>query len=218
MPQDNRTDDESRQAVDARLNTDAREGLTGTTPASIYKPAPDPEQITQAPDGRSMDQQPAWRNDFPIDGPQDQYVARRDFMKFMVLTSLAFTAGQATLGVKSLMNRPPAQAGEKLIGSLREVPVGGVLMFNYPEEKDACILIRTSESELLAYSQKCTHLSCAVIPKPSEGIIHCPCHEGYFDLKTGRPLAGPPPRPLPRIVLSLRGDQIYATGIERGTV
>ena len=37
---------------------------------------------------------PKWRRDFPIDSPQDQYVARRDFMKFMVLTSLAFAVGQ----------------------------------------------------------------------------------------------------------------------------
>jgi Rieske Fe-S protein len=50
------------------------------------------------------------------------------------------------------------------------------------------------------------------------GTIHCPCHEGYFDLKTGRVLAGPPPRPLPRIVLDVRGNEIYATGIERRTV
>src|SRR5579875_3286117 len=30
---------------------------------------------------------PAWRQDFPIDWPQDHYVARRDFTKFLVLTA-----------------------------------------------------------------------------------------------------------------------------------
>ena len=65
---------------------DARERL---------RPLHDPEQITIAPDGRPMDEQPAWRQDFPIDWPQDQYVARRDFMKFLVLTSLAFAVGQS---------------------------------------------------------------------------------------------------------------------------
>ena len=68
----------------------------------------------------------------------------------------------------------------------------------------------------MAFSQKCTHLSCAVIPRPEQGVFHCPCHEGFFDLRTGREFAGPPPRPLPRIVLEIRDDDIYATGVEEG--
>ena len=59
-------------------------------------------------------------------------------------------------------------------------------------------MIRTRDGKLLAYSQKCTHLSCAVVPELDEGILRCPCHEGIFDLSTGRNIAGPPPRPLPR--------------------
>ena len=39
-------------------------------------------------------EQPRWRQDFPVDWPDDAYVSRRDFVKFMVLTSLAFTSGQ----------------------------------------------------------------------------------------------------------------------------
>ena len=52
------------------------------------------EQRTVAPDGRPADVQPDWRRDFPIDVPQDDYVARRDFTKFLGLTSLAFLVGQ----------------------------------------------------------------------------------------------------------------------------
>jgi hypothetical protein len=36
------------------------------------------DQITIAPDGRSIDEQPAWRPDFPIGRPQDHYVERRE--------------------------------------------------------------------------------------------------------------------------------------------
>src|SRR5262245_38896757 len=86
--------DDPRASLDARVDTPGREGLTGTAPANLYKPLQDPEQVTIAPDWRPMDQQPAWRTDFPIDWPQDHYVERRDFMKFMVLTSLALTVGQ----------------------------------------------------------------------------------------------------------------------------
>jgi hypothetical protein len=46
-------------------------------------------QSTTFPDGRSELEQPKWRRDFPIDVAADEYGARRDFTKFMVLTSLA---------------------------------------------------------------------------------------------------------------------------------
>jgi len=78
--------------------------------------------------------------------------------------------------------------------------------------------LRMGENEFLAYSQKCTHLACAVTHKLKENQLHCPCHNGYFDRATGRPLAGPPRRPLPRIALRLQGDAIYATGVERSMV
>jgi Rieske Fe-S protein len=70
---------------------------------------------------------------------------------------------------------------------------------------------------LFAYSQKCTHLSCAVIPRVNEGIIWCPCHEGVFDLASGRPIAGPPRRPLTRILLRVQGGDVYAVGVEERT-
>jgi Rieske Fe-S protein len=98
-----------------------------------------------------------------------------------------------------------------------DLGVGRSLVFNYPGEHDSCVLVRLSEHEFVAYSQKCTHLSCAVVPRPEQGVLHCPCHEGFFDLRTGRQLAGPPPRPLPRVVLEHRGDEIYATGVEART-
>ena len=48
---------------------------------------------------------------------------------------------------------------------------------------------------LVAFSQQCTHLSCAVVPQPEQNRLFCPCHEGAFDLQSGRPIAGPPNRP-----------------------
>ncbi|MER3425504.1 MAG: menaquinol-cytochrome C reductase, partial [Nitrospiraceae bacterium] len=36
----------------------------------------------------------------------------------------------------------------------------------------------------------------------------CPCHQGVFD-KTGRNIAGPPPRPLDRFEVVKRGEQLY---------
>src|ERR1051325_9801997 len=206
--------DQSKSSVDARVNTPGREGLTGTTPADAYALPRDPEQITRPPDGRPLHRQPQWRKDFPIDWPQDQYVARRDFAKFMVVTSLAFVIGQLWIGIQNLWRRHRGALPIRKIASLASVPVGGSVVFQYPEPRDDCILIRIASDQLLAYSQKCTHLSCAIMPKIEEGMFRCPCHEGLFDLHTGRRVAGPPQRPLPRISLSVRGDDVYATGVE----
>jgi Rieske Fe-S protein len=178
----------------------------------------DPEQISTPPDGQPPDRQPAWRQDFPIDVPQDNYIARRDFTKFLVLTSGAFAVGQLVIAGKTLQVQQAPPPAARRIAALADLPVGGALTFAYPHEHDACILLRPEAQTVLAYSQKCTHLSCAVVPDSEHKCLHCPCHEGNFDLATGRPLSGPPRRPLPRILVELRGDDIWATGVEVRTV
>jgi Rieske Fe-S protein len=111
--------------------------------------------------------------------------------------------------------RPPP---EKRIAVESEVPPEGVVEFRYPTEDDPCLLIRLPGGRLVAYGQQCSHLSCAVIPEPRRGRLRCPCHDGVFDLGEGRPVAGPPRRPLPRITLVVREGVIYATGVELRTV
>jgi nitrite reductase/ring-hydroxylating ferredoxin subunit len=215
MPIDERAGDDG---IDPLIVAPSREGLTGTAPASLYGPRAPRDQLTIPPDGRSPDEQPPWRRDFPIDWPVDQYVARRDFTKFLVLTSLAFAVGQVWIGLHDWWRGTPGALPRQRIASLDDVPIGGTVMFTYPGAHDGCILIRTGPADVVAYSQKCTHLSCAVIPRPSEGVIRCPCHEGLFDLASGRPIAGPPRRPLPRILTEIRDGAVWAVGIDVRTV
>ncbi len=176
------------------------------------------ERNTIPPDGRPLVEQPEWRQDFPIDWPQDHYVSRRDFTKFMILTSLAFTVGQFWIFVENIRRRRRGEPPIRRIAPLQEIAIGGSLTFAYPEADDNCLLVRTGEQTLVAFSQKCTHLSCSVVPRVAEGRFYCPCHEGAFDLQSGNPLAGPPRRPLPRINLDIRNGVVYATGVELTTV
>jgi Rieske Fe-S protein len=178
----------------------------------------DAEELSRAPDGRPAHEQPRWRQDFPIDVPQDNYISRREFTKFLVLTSAAFTAGQGWIVVKNWQREAAAAPPAQRVAALADIPVGGALVFNYPNEHEPCLMLRPDADTLVAYSQKCTHLSCAVTPDPEEpGRIACPCHHGFFSVAEGRPLAGPPRRPLPRIVLEVRGEDIFATGVELRT-
>ena len=178
----------------------------------------DSESLSAAPDGRPAAEQPKWRRDFPIDLPLDVYVARRDFTKFLILTSLAFTAGQFWIGVQNFFRKRRGEPALLRVATVDELPVGGAKTFAYPEAHDRCLLVRLEENKFVAFSQACTHLSCAVVPEPQNKCFRCPCHEGLFDIESGRPLAGPPRRPLPRIKLEFNGGAIYASGVELRTL
>jgi Rieske Fe-S protein len=156
--------------------------------------------------------EPLWKDEFSIHTADERYVSRRQFTKFLVLTSLGMFAGNVWILARSLFSKKPLYS-ERVVCNASDVPVGGVWLFRYPTPNDPCILIRTGEDTYVAYSQKCTHLSCAVYYAREKNRLECPCHEGYFSVTTGDVLQGPPPRPLPRVVLERHGEQLVAVGM-----
>jgi len=152
-------------------------------------------------------------DEFAIETATEQYVTRRQFSKFLVLTSLGMFVGNLWIFVKSWFRRPTAYT-ERIVAGMNELAVGEVKLFTYPEPADACIMIRTAADQVVAYSQKCTHLSCAVYYAKEADRLECPCHEGYFSITDGSVLQGPPPRALPRILLRHEGNRIIATGVQ----
>jgi Rieske Fe-S protein len=151
--------------------------------------------------------------EFAIETAAEQYINRRQFSKFLVLTSLGMFVGNLWILVKSWL-RPSRVYPERVIGGVEELGVGEVKLFSYPEPTDPCILIRTGADEIVAYSQKCPHLSCVVYYAKRSNRLECPCHEGYFSVADGSVLQGPPPRPLPRILLRRDGGNLIATGVQ----
>jgi arsenite oxidase small subunit len=158
--------------------------------------------------------QPLWRDEFAIQTATERYVDRRQFSKFLVLTSLGMFIGNLWILVRSWFApaRPSLQAIP--IPGATDIGVAEVKLFSYPTSVDPCILIRTAPDRFVAYSQKCTHLSCAVYYSREQNRLECPCHEGYFSVVDGSVLQGPPPRPLPRITLKREGNNLIATGVE----
>ncbi|NUQ10750.1 MAG: Rieske (2Fe-2S) protein [Gemmatimonadaceae bacterium] len=59
-----------------------------------------------------------------------------------------------------------------------------------------------------AYNGRCTHLGCGYSFDKEEGVFHCPCHHGLFDLKTGAVVGGPPPRPLDRLEVKVEDGNV----------
>ena len=152
----------------------------------------------------------AWREDFPIHWEDDEYVTRREFTKFLGLTSFALFLGTAWIAVWERLQRwhPGARPAQR-IAHITELDLGEVKLFRYPTAQEPCILIRIAPDRFVAYSQLCTHLVCPVVYEGEKQRLRCPCHEGYFSAEDGRVLAGPPKRPLPKIALSVRGDEIW---------
>ena len=79
----------------------------------------------------------------------------------------------------------------------RIVPFGG----------KAVLLFRTASGELRALTATCTHLACTVQYRAERSDIWCACHNGTYDVN-GTNVAGPPPRPLTRLDVKVRGDRI----------
>ena len=161
---------------------------------------------------RRSSSEPLWKEEFSVRTADERYVTRRQLTKFLVLTSFGMFVGNLWILLRSVFYKTPAYP-QQTVARLGEIPVGGVRLFTYPTKDDHCILVRTVENEHVAFSQKCTHLSCAVYFSQKSNRLECPCHQGFFSVQDGSVLQGPPSRPLPRIVLEIRGDEIVATGV-----
>jgi arsenite oxidase small subunit len=156
---------------------------------------------------------PKWRTDFPIEWEGDHYVGRREMVKFLTLGSLLLaSANWATVLADRLLRRDVKK--EMAIGSVSALDQSGSLLFRYPTDQDPCIAVRTADGKIQAYSQVCTHLSCAVYYSKADNKLLCPCHRGAFEVANGTPTGGPPTRPLPRIIVEQRGEALFAISKE----
>lgn len=155
---------------------------------------------------------PLWRDEFSVFSADERYVNRRQFSKFLTLTSLGMFVGNLWILARSWLRRSRTYQ-PMTIASLDEVPVGGVKLFAFPTPKDPCILVRNAADSFVAYSQVCPHLSCVVYYSRENDRMECPCHKGAFSVQDGSVLQGPPQRPLPRIALERKDGHLIAIGV-----
>lgn len=141
---------------------------------------------------------------------EDRLVTRRDYLRLLVTVSGGLLAGTAAVAAGIFRRHGSESGGARKVAE--SVEPGESFTFNYPGEDDPAIGVRLQDGSLVAYSSVCTHLACAVLWIKESGDLECPCHDGLFDVRSGEVLAGPPPRPLPKIHLEERSDGIYAVG------
>lgn len=153
------------------------------------------------------------RNDFPIDWQEDHYVSRREFFKFSTLASAGLALGSLGVAAWAGTSRKDRTFEPLKIATKSDLTPGSAHPFAYPSSHDICVLVCRPDGSLAAFSRRCTHLSCPVEYQPEMERFYCPCHNGAFSAQDGRVLQGPPPRPLPEIVIEERNGEIWATGV-----
>lgn len=153
------------------------------------------------------------QKEFPYERDEESQVTRREFCNFLFLTSSALFVGAIGFSAKSVYDAQfePNFTPMKIEGASGMQP-GTALNFRYPDEEETAILIRAKDGNFYAYGQKCTHLACPVYYAKETNRLECPCHEGGFAVETGNVLYGPPPRPLDKIEVEVRGNEVWAIG------
>ena len=151
-----------------------------------------------------------WKQDFPVPSAEDSYATRREFTKFLGLTSFAFLAGTFVAAARKLWKQARSlQSDAVAVAKLEEIPAGGSKLFRYPTDDDACILLRLAPDKFVAFNQNCTHLNCPVHFDSVNSQLACPCHHGFFNAEDGKVVAGPPRRSLAALAVTVRDGQVW---------
>jgi len=153
--------------------------------------------------------------------------ARRRFLKALIVLSGALVLFPLERLSAFLLETKSSQTSypRVKIANTSEVAAGKSVLFTYPHKDRPAVLIHLASGEFVAYDAICTHLGCQIHfdEEPIKGWegkkdnLFCACHGGVFDPTNGDVLAGPPPRPMPKVKLEVdaNGD-IYANGYESG--
>ncbi len=139
----------------------------------------------------------------------DEAPSRRRWITYLLGTSLGATVVSFLYPVLRYIV-PPATSEPSLSEVELDVKASSILPNSgriVPFAGKPVLLFRTPASELKALTATCTHLNCTVQYRPERSDIWCACHNGVYDTN-GVNISGPPPRPLTRLDVNVRGDKI----------
>jgi len=99
----------------------------------------------------------------------------------------------------------------RLVTLSREVVDGWVEQ----QAKVACYVVRTSDTEVVAFDHHCTHLGCPLGWSGGAKRFLCPCHGGEFNSE-GQVIAGPPPRPMLTYATKVDAGEVMVGSLQEG--
>lgn len=142
--------------------------------------------------------------------------SRRTFLK-----TAGLIAGTAVVAPGLVANTDKAKTqsvfGEyesNKIGTVSQLKKDGELDFYYPDNYSMCKAVYIN-GEIKAYSSICTHKGCPTIYNKELEQFECPCHFTKYDAaKDGQMIIGHATGGLPKVLLEIKGDDIYAVGFD----
>lgn len=141
-------------------------------------------------------------------------ITRRRFLGFIF--GLATALGLGAFAAPLVRYAYPVLKGDTFapmqVATITDLePQGAGVKFEYMDIP--CHLIEEDDETYAAFSMICTHLGCIVKWQEDKQTFHCPCHAGEFDSQ-GAVIAGPPPRPLDKLIVNVEGSNIFIEGFE----
>src|ERR1700730_5695957 len=116
------------------------------------------EQSTAQPENSHKQ----WREEFPYPWDEDEIVTRRDTLRFLLAGSGALFLATGVLAI--LGNLPTGPHVQPVaVAKMGELAENQWKVFDFPDQYAQGILINLPGKGLVAYSDVCTHLSCAVV-------------------------------------------------------
>ena len=139
----------------------------------------------------------------------DQEHSRRRWLTYLLGTSLgaslvSFLYPVLRYVVPPVSSEPSLSEIELDVKASDILPNSGRIV---PFSGKPVILFRTAAGELKALTATCTHLACTVQFRGDRSDIWCACHNGVYDAN-GTNISGPPPRPLTKLDVAVRGDKV----------
>lgn len=135
--------------------------------------------------------------------------SRRRWITWLLGTSLGATVVSFLYPILRYIVPPatsePSQSEVELDVKASDIPPNSARIV--PFAGKAVLLLKTASGELKALTATCTHLACTVQYRPERADIWCACHNGTYDTN-GLNVSGPPPRPLTKLEVNVRGDKI----------
>lgn len=142
-------------------------------------------------------------------------MSRADFMAYAVPGFAALWSLMAGYPIYRYL-LPKAGDGEArtkvdsvTLGSVNDIPVGTGKNFRFGSTP--AIITHTKDGEFHAFKAICTHLGCTVQFREDKDLIWCACHGGCYDAESGKNIAGPPPKPLDPLKVSLVDGKIVVS-------
>jgi arsenite oxidase small subunit len=153
------------------------------------------------------------------EGPETRTLSRRQ----LLIAGAGGAAAVAAARTGVAESAPPSSYPLMRVASLARLKPNQPVSFNYPLQAQPNVLIDMGQqvpggvgpkSSIVAYSLLCQHMGCPVSYQASTRELVCPCHQTRYDPeRLGSIIQGLAMTPLPRVLLRVRGNGVWAFGV-----